>query len=288
MPTDRIGLAWLAEIVAIDARKAMPTYWHQHKRQLEVIYCLHGEMSYDFKDRPGISIPGGRAIVIPPGVEHRITKGVDPPCRRLSILINTTLPRRRRYVVFSQKEFRDLYEATIAKAFKPFVFSRPTFALLNALWDTLTSLPATPSPLLTSRIRLQICTILHDSAVSNPAPGEKESGHLIDEAIRWLENHVGEAVRIHQLVTFMGYGRARLFELFRERTGLSPAGYLTRLRIRKAEALIRNHPLRSISAISHEVGFRDPSHFSAIFKRMTGKSPSDCRATSMHIVHPNP
>jgi AraC-like DNA-binding protein len=62
--------------------------------------------------------------------------------------------------------------------------------------------------------------------------------------------------------------------IFTERTGMSISNYYTRLRIDKAMELMRN-PALNISEIGQLLGFSSPYHFSLVFKKTYGISPSD-------------
>jgi len=62
-------------------------------------------------------------------------------------------------------------------------------------------------------------------------------------------------------------------KLFKQETGVTPLEYLTNLRIEHAKGLLSNASL-TIRQIAAMVGYDDPYYFSRIFKKATGKSPS--------------
>lgn len=59
---------------------------------------------------------------------------------------------------------------------------------------------------------------------------------------------------------------------FKATTGETPHAYVTRLRVERAQELLRTSSL-STSAIARRVGFSSKSHFAAVFLRFTGLSP---------------
>lgn len=65
-----------------------------------------------------------------------------------------------------------------------------------------------------------------------------------------------------------------LNRLFRQSVGRPIFQYLSSLRIAKARELLTTTSMR-ISQISEQVGFMDESYFSKVFKKYTGKSPTD-------------
>ncbi|ASA20711.1 response regulator transcription factor [Paenibacillus donghaensis] len=61
--------------------------------------------------------------------------------------------------------------------------------------------------------------------------------------------------------------------LFKQETGETLFEYLTRVRIEKAKSMLRD-PQNKLYEICYAVGYSDPSHFSKLFKKITGSTPS--------------
>jgi AraC family transcriptional regulator len=61
--------------------------------------------------------------------------------------------------------------------------------------------------------------------------------------------------------------------LFKRTTGVSPHRFLVQRRIEQARALLAAQTL-PIAEIARSVGFRTPSHFATIFRRISGITPS--------------
>ena len=59
---------------------------------------------------------------------------------------------------------------------------------------------------------------------------------------------------------------------FKATTGETPHAYVTRLRVERAQELLRASSW-SMPAIARQVGFSSKSHFAAVFIRLTGISP---------------
>ena len=66
-------------------------------------------------------------------------------------------------------------------------------------------------------------------------------------------------------------------EKFKEATGTNFVKYVARTRFEKAQALLRNADLR-ISEIAFACGFQSLSQFNRVFKKLSGKSPTQFRA----------
>ena len=82
---------------------------------------------------------------------------------------------------------------------------------------------------------------------------------------------------ISELTQQVGLGDRTLRRGFRELFGKTIVGYLTLLRMEKAELLLRERKL-SIGEVANLVGYSNLSHFSAAFKSQFGITPSQCMA----------
>ncbi|MEP6822415.1 MAG: helix-turn-helix transcriptional regulator, partial [Chthoniobacterales bacterium] len=60
-------------------------------------------------------------------------------------------------------------------------------------------------------------------------------------------------------------------------TGMSPLQFVTRERITRAQQLIRETK-RSLIEIGLEVGYKNPSHFAQVFRRVAGVTPTEFRS----------
>lgn len=115
-------------------------------------------------------------------------------------------------------------------------------------------------------------------------PEEKESGNIdkadwLDRAVRYLRLHYTEPLRIEQLARLVGVHRTHFSHAFAKTNGVSPQQFLLRLRIDRANELLRDTEL-TIGEIALSVGYPDLYAFSRAYKTHTGQSPSDYRYRS--------
>ena len=94
--------------------------------------------------------------------------------------------------------------------------------------------------------------------------------------IQPIKAHRQEPVCMDDLVRHVGFSRARMFDLFKAQTGLTPNDYLQRLRVEEAQELLRQTS-RSVTEIGLATGFSSGQYFSTVFARYTGVSPTDFR-----------
>lgn len=95
---------------------------------------------------------------------------------------------------------------------------------------------------------------------------------VLDEALVYLYEHYRRPVSRWQLARAAGVSEDHLGRLFHRRYGLTMWEYLTRLRVRRAAERLRTSQ-DSVQSVARAVGFRDRSHFSRSFRRVTGVAP---------------
>ncbi len=95
-------------------------------------------------------------------------------------------------------------------------------------------------------------------------------------AIRYIQNHYSEPLRIDELARYVGLNRSYLSTLFKKYTGLSPIKYLQNFRLTKAAHLLSMTQL-SIASIAVSCGYQEPEAFYKVFRQATGLSPSKYR-----------
>ena len=95
----------------------------------------------------------------------------------------------------------------------------------------------------------------------------------IERAIGLMESKYYEQLSVDQIAREIGLERSYFSVLFKEKTTVSPHQYLTNLRIYKACDLIEKEHC-TITEAATATGF-DPCNFSRIFKRVTGKTPTE-------------
>ena len=111
------------------------------------------------------------------------------------------------------------------------------------------------------------------SGLSGPAlwPQRPSRRPPIAEVARYIEANFSERVTLNDLASVAELSVFRLVTVFRRETGISPYRYLSAVRVRKAQELMRNGVAPAIAAI--EVGFFDQSHLCRHFRAIYGMTP---------------
>ena len=108
----------------------------------------------------------------------------------------------------------------------------------------------------------------------------RDSGDaLVKAAARYIEIHSAEKFSLRALSEALFVNGSYLLRLFRSRTGQTLLGYHNRVRCDRAQALLRDTGL-SISEVGEAVGFVSSAHFSHVFKKTTGMTPTEFRSGS--------
>ena len=99
---------------------------------------------------------------------------------------------------------------------------------------------------------------------------------------RYIDSHFKEPVTLDLLAKIVHINKYHMVHNFTRDYGTSPINYLLSLRLQESKILLQstNH---SMSQIARIVGFSSPCYFSQVFKKATGISPSEYRAS----LHPH-
>lgn len=91
---------------------------------------------------------------------------------------------------------------------------------------------------------------------------------------RYVAEHLTQPLTVGELARLFGLHPGYLGSWFRSQTGQTVHGYINRLRIRRAEDLLSTGGF-SVTEVAEKCGFSDVFYFSKVFRRLTGRSPSD-------------
>lgn len=97
-----------------------------------------------------------------------------------------------------------------------------------------------------------------------------------------MQQHINHCIAINQLARQVGVSRRQLERLFRQKAGMSPANAYKRLRLMHAKSLVANTDASMIE-IALEAGFESASHFTRMFKKFHGQTPSEVRTSAVHV-----
>ncbi|MBE6712229.1 MAG: AraC family transcriptional regulator [Ruminococcaceae bacterium] len=151
---------------------------------------------------------------------------------------------------------------------KPFA-SRKLFPVLAREMKKMHEIDAETDPGTESRRTACLYRILGELLRLAP---ETDRNELVQKAVGIMETRYHEDLTVESLSREVGLERSYFTTFFKEKTGIPPHRYLTRLRVQKACDLMTRRDL-SVTEAAESVGL-DPQNFSRLFKKEMGMTPS--------------
>jgi AraC family transcriptional regulator len=102
-------------------------------------------------------------------------------------------------------------------------------------------------------------------------------GWRLRRALEYVNANLGEQeLRLDDVARCVGLSLGFFHRAFKDTTGETPLAYIQRMRIQRAMELLASRDL-SVLQLATKVGFLSPSHFSRLFQRQVGMTPSRYR-----------
>ena len=111
-------------------------------------------------------------------------------------------------------------------------------------------------------------------------PNHRAEPVEIWKARKFIEQHSGDELSLSKVAKAVHISANHLSEKFKQVTGMNFVDYVARARFETARELLLNSN-RRISEIAFAVGFQSLSQFNRVFKKLSGKSPTEHRATHL-------
>jgi AraC family transcriptional regulator len=99
------------------------------------------------------------------------------------------------------------------------------------------------------------------------------SKYLLRRTIDYMQNNLGTNLRLSELADNVQMSQWHFCRMFKQSMGISPHQYLLRQRIEAAKKRLMR-PNADLLEISTELGFNNRSHFTSIFRRLVGCTPT--------------
>jgi AraC family L-rhamnose operon transcriptional activator RhaR/AraC family L-rhamnose operon regulatory protein RhaS len=114
-------------------------------------------------------------------------------------------------------------------------------------------------------------------AMSNPNSNMTQSEeHALMESISYIHEKYYEKIKIDTLLQIAHMSRTSYIKKFKEICKMSPAAYITKIRLDAAMVMIQTTSL-SVSEIAYKTGFYDASHLTKTFETLYHTSPMSYR-----------
>ncbi len=123
---------------------------------------------------------------------------------------------------------------------------------------------------------LSICILIIKCFESRP---HKHTKLLFDKSIAALTKSIDEDKSMEEIAASLGICERYFRKFFTEKAGVSPAQFVTDLRLRRAKSMLSCTD-KSITEIAFSCGFYDSSHLTRVFKQYEKITPKEYRKST--------
>lgn len=114
------------------------------------------------------------------------------------------------------------------------------------------------------------------SSVPSVEPMKGSGEKSIDEALEYINEHYSEELSLEKVASVVYLNPAYFSQLFKLKTGQGYKDYVISLRLEQAKKLLLNPRLR-LAEIAERIGYQDMRHFTQVFRRKFGQTPTEFR-----------
>lgn len=104
----------------------------------------------------------------------------------------------------------------------------------------------------------------------------RNQSELATSVASYVRHHLSDAVKTEDIAASLYLSRSHLSTRFKEETGMNLTEYIHHVKISEAKHLLA-HTDKSLLLISNYLGYSSQSHFSRVFRKLTGLSPAEYR-----------
>lgn len=246
---------------------------HYHENY-EVYYLLSGERNYFIKDK-FFRISKGDLVFID---EYELHKTMAAP-----------IPEHERILLYFQKEFMGQEQKLLHGDFSPFQQGPPVLSLNiheqkfveDLLYKTLaehrdggreheTYIRALVTELIIFSMRC------NEKRLNRSVESKNPRHRKVSEIVQYINRNYASRLTLTSLSEHFYISSYYLSRMFKQTTDFSFVEYLTVVRIKESQRLLRETDYK-VSRIAEEVGFEDFAHFGRVFKKLTNCSPLQYR-----------
>jgi len=245
----------------------------------EFVLFLRGEGNFQV-GRDAIPILPYRLFIMGPYQPHAVVTTPGKPCDHIGIHFDL----KPGFPAFSKDVNRRLpYEVRLSHG-----MTLPRYVDLargDPIVDCLVGLvpiyaSGTPTAKLESSVLLLRAILLllkRKPAVRTPARARQNQAK-VQRVIDYIQKRIADELTTAELAGVAHLSQVHLIRQFIRWTGHTPAEYIRRARVARARQLLAQVDL-SIKEIARATGFKNPFHFSRVFRQIDGLAPTFYRET---------
>lgn len=249
--------------------------FHSHDH-LEMAFILSGEGKYRFED--GICpVKEGDLLILNPGVKHQALACPEAETPTTEFFVGVmdlqigklpanTLPvPGGGHILHTSGELRQkLFRICSAMEAENAVCRQGRYFMLKSYLMQMLLLV----------IREQCEPVEYTGGYAFESVNKK---YVVEQIVNYFEDHYNEKVSLDQIAENMYLSPFYISKIFKSETGDTPIRHLINIRLEKAKELLEDGCAESIQEVAASVGYDDAYHFSKLFKKHYGMTPSQAR-----------
>jgi len=243
---------------------------HTHPGSLEIIQTLSGGGQVLIRDTLYPLVAGGLYLIN--AAEVHCTNPIDPSrYLRSKLIMSTEAMARVARDAGLEKPLEQLFFAAGGR----YVALREQQAwAADALLRSICAFDADAGddPFLMWRDLMQLLSLSMSGA-----PARHEADGLIDAVMACINSRIGERLSLQAISDELHMDKYYLCHYFKKKTSMTIMEYITERRVNLAMGMLSGSS-RSVTETAQMCGFSSASYFNQVFRRRTGKTPSEYRA----------
>lgn len=250
---------------------------HYHKHDfVELAYILSGEGRYRIEGNI-YSVKEGDLLILNPGVQHQALSCPEAENPITEFFVGFTdisligMPENfmmvptGEHIVHTTGELRQkLFKICSSMEAESAGYRQGRYFMLKAYLMQILLLV----------IREQCEPIEHKKGYAFESANKK---YVVEQIVNYFEDHYNEKISLDQIAENMYLSPFYISKIFKSETGDTPIRHLINIRLEKAKELLENGFEGSIQEVAASVGYDDAYHFSKLFKKYYGITPTQAR-----------
>ncbi|GHT11578.1 hypothetical protein FACS1894170_05340 [Planctomycetales bacterium] len=262
--------------------------WHRNEG-IEVTFGFNGKNRYE-TNAESWELQAGDVAVCPPWQIHRIGSPNVNVGTLMWFMIDTQIrrsnqaPKLPAWIILSEEDKNKLLRLLLYRSSHVFHLSekyvRPWRKLHRILQDTeggcpVSALAITINELLYDLLEVQQAGFETENATPKPQPSSVDMVRKFLEELSGIPEQLEHPWTLQEMAALCRISPTRFTHCCRQLTNLSPLHALNQLRVRQAEKMIRADSRTQITEIAMQCGFTTSQYFATVFKKWTGKTPTE-------------
>lgn len=247
---------------------------------LVVSSMMRGRKIMSLEEKESFDFLPGESVVLPEGVTMKVAfpeadEKHPVQCATLALdwnMVNKNLDFLNEH--YSKKEVPTEWKLNFDHYH--FVNNRELAASINKLINISMEDSIAKDALADLALKMLLLRLMQTQNLTNIEHGKLVTPRL-GAAIQYIYQHLTDKISVAQLAAECCMSQSAFYQVFKESFGVSPLEHVLTLRIEQAKKLMAD-PQVSVTDICYASGFNNLNHFTKVFKRMEGITPSQYRA----------